>query len=81
MARPVAFVGVMSYSIYLWQQVFLNRTSDALFTSFPTNIGLVLVLAALSYFAVERPFLRLRPMAEARLLGRSTKPRRSPEPR
>ena len=26
--RPVAFLGTMSYSLYVWQQMFLNRFVD-----------------------------------------------------
>ncbi|HET9877873.1 MAG TPA: acyltransferase [Candidatus Limnocylindria bacterium] len=67
--RPIAFVGVLSYSIYLWQQVFLNRSSSAEFNAFPLNIVLALSVAVASYFLVERPVLRLRPAVEARLFG------------
>ncbi len=53
-------IGVLSYSLYLWQQPFLNRSSAAWYTAFPVNLMLALSLAAVSYFGVERPFLRLR---------------------
>jgi peptidoglycan/LPS O-acetylase OafA/YrhL len=65
-ARPVAFLGVLSYSLYLWQQPFLNRHADAPFTEFPQNLALAFAAALLSYFLVERPLLGLR-----RRLGRS----------
>ena len=39
-ARPVAFVGVLSYSLYLWQQPFLNRHSGSWISSFPVNLAL-----------------------------------------
>jgi peptidoglycan/LPS O-acetylase OafA/YrhL len=53
-------VGVLSYSLYLWQQPFLNRESNSSLCAFPLNIVLVSVMAVLSYLLVERPFLRLR---------------------
>jgi len=58
--RPVAFVGVMSYSLYLWPQLFLNRHSGALVHQFPLNVLLAVAAALASYYLVERPFLRLR---------------------
>lgn len=62
-------VGTLSYSIYVWQQLFLNRTSTSLFAMFPANIMLVLAAAVASYYLVERPFLQLRPKLEARWFG------------
>src|SRR5574337_323066 len=57
---PVAFLGVLSYSLYLWQQPFINRHSDAWINAFPQNVVLAFIAALLSYFLVERAFLRLR---------------------
>lgn len=59
-ARPVAWVGRLSYSLYLWQQLFLCRHHATWFTSFPTNLLLVFLAATLSYYLVEQPLLRLR---------------------
>jgi peptidoglycan/LPS O-acetylase OafA/YrhL len=53
-------VGLLSYSIYLWQQPFLNPHSEQWYTQSPVNIGLVAVLATASYLLVERPLLRLK---------------------
>lgn len=58
--KPVAFLGVLSYSLYLWQQPFLNRHSDAWVNAFPQNLVLAFGAALLSYFVVERAFLGLR---------------------
>jgi len=69
--RAVALVGVWSYSIYLWQQLVLNRkVQDSIFTAFPLNLILAFVLAATSYYLVERPALRLRQRLETRLFPR-----------
>ncbi len=59
---PVAFVGVLSYSLYLWQQPFLNtfEPADRAWTRFPANLALAVGAALLSYYLVERPFLRWR---------------------
>jgi peptidoglycan/LPS O-acetylase OafA/YrhL len=73
---PLTFVGTASYSLYLWQQLFLNRTSDAAAAAFPLNLALACAAAMVSYYFVEQPALRLRrrlehgrrrPVAEARL--------------
>jgi peptidoglycan/LPS O-acetylase OafA/YrhL len=64
--RPVAFVGVLSYSLYLWQQLFLNRNSTAWINAFPQNLVLAIAAALASYFLLEKPFLKLR----TRLRGR-----------
>jgi len=57
---PLTFIGVMSYSIYLWQQIFLNRDSASVLCAFPLNILLVAACALGSYYIVERPALALR---------------------
>jgi peptidoglycan/LPS O-acetylase OafA/YrhL len=69
-ARPLVWIGTLSYSIYLWQQVFLNRHATAWINVFPLNVALALAVAALSYYAIERPFLQLR----VRLFGRPRRP-------
>jgi peptidoglycan/LPS O-acetylase OafA/YrhL len=58
--KPVAFIGVLSYSLYLWQQPFLNRDGHHSWNAFPWNVALAFVAALASYYVVERPFLALR---------------------
>jgi peptidoglycan/LPS O-acetylase OafA/YrhL len=62
-SAPMVFVGVLSYSLYLWQQPFLTWSRNAL-QSFPLNVALALAAACGSYYLVERPFLRLRKRLE-----------------
>ena len=62
-------IGMMSYSIYLWQQIFLNPTSSAWVARFPMNLVLTGVAALGSYYLVERPSLDLRKRLETRWLG------------
>jgi peptidoglycan/LPS O-acetylase OafA/YrhL len=71
-ASPVAAVGVVSYSIYLWQEPFLFVSHSAWWQTPPANIGLTLLAATASYFLVERPFLRLRARWEPRLFGKAS---------
>jgi Predicted acyltransferases len=57
---PVVFLGVLSYSLYLWQSPFFDHRSNAWTNAFPQNLMLVFLAALLSYFLIERPLLRLR---------------------
>ena len=71
-SRSLVYIGGLSYSIYLWQQPFLNRQSRTWWTSFPVNFMLAITFAILSYYLVERPGLRLRQEVEARFRRRHT---------
>jgi peptidoglycan/LPS O-acetylase OafA/YrhL len=66
-ATSVVFVGTMSYSLYLWQQIFLNRSSANSISTFPLNLVLAVTAAVASYYLVERPSLRLRRRLEKRV--------------
>ncbi len=58
--RVVVWIGVLSYSLYLWQEPFLNRAETSWWTAFPQNLLLAMIAASLSHYLVERPFLRMR---------------------
>src|ERR1017187_2647082 len=58
--KPIAFVGLLSYSLYLWQQLFLNRNSAAWVNAFPQNLVFAAAAALGSYFLLEKPLLKLR---------------------
>jgi peptidoglycan/LPS O-acetylase OafA/YrhL len=58
--RPLVWVGLLSYSLYLWQQFFLNRHSEWAICSFPVNLLLALAAASASYYMLERPLNGLR---------------------
>lgn len=69
--RLVARVGVLSYSLYLWQQPLLSPEWHWSLSSLPAVVGFALLLAWASQRWVEAPFLALR----ARLrLGQSPAP-------
>jgi len=59
-SSPVMWLGGISYSLYLWQQLFLDRWSSEPWAAFPLNLVLSLMLAAVSYYLVEKPGLKLR---------------------
>ncbi len=54
-------IGVISYSLYLWQQIFTRENSAPFF---PWNLLPILICAELSYWLVERPSFRLRDRLE-----------------
>jgi peptidoglycan/LPS O-acetylase OafA/YrhL len=58
-------IGVLSYSIYIWQQLFCSKPETfglgpVWWMGFPGWIGAVLVVSFVSYYGLESPFLRLR---------------------
>jgi peptidoglycan/LPS O-acetylase OafA/YrhL len=69
-SRSTVFIGVMSYSIYLWQQVFLNRSSVSVISQFPLNLLLVGIASLASYYLIERPALGFRHRIEKKLFVR-----------
>jgi len=77
-ARAAVGLGTLSYSLYLWQQPFLNRQSTALFAQFPLNLVLAVIAALLSYFVIERPALQI---SAARIKRRARTSYREPNGR
>jgi len=59
-SRILVSIGVLSYSLYLWQQLFLNPGNTSVTGRFPLNLLCVAAAATLSYYVVERPFLQYR---------------------
>ncbi|MDP9174305.1 MAG: acyltransferase [Planctomycetota bacterium] len=67
--RPFIVVGSLSYSLYLWQQLFIDPTHLSWYSRWPVNVVLVMMAAGVSYVLVERPFLSLRARLERKHLG------------
>ena len=59
-SKPMVYIVVLSYSLYLWQQPFLNPARNHWICEFPANILIVFALALCSYHFTERPFLALK---------------------
>jgi peptidoglycan/LPS O-acetylase OafA/YrhL len=59
-SRWLMQLGVLSYSAYLWQQIFLNRKEPSWYTAFPLNIVFAFTAAWLSFKLVEMPMLTVR---------------------
>lgn len=60
--RPVAFIGTISYSIYLWHMLALKLVKDVLADAGGFLITLIatLILSTISYYLIERTFLRFK---------------------
>ena len=56
--KTVVWLGTLSYSLYLWQEPFLNSFSQAWFTHWPINLLLAFGCALLSFYLIERPMHR-----------------------
>lgn len=71
--RPVYFLGMISYSLYLWHFVVMQQlqmlAGDA-YTSWPPmmrfsiSLILVLIVSSASYFLIEKRFVKFRSFAE-----------------
>jgi peptidoglycan/LPS O-acetylase OafA/YrhL len=57
--KPLAFIGVLSYSLYLWQQPLLDYR-DGVHHTIAVSLAATFALALASYYFVEKPFLRLK---------------------
>ena len=56
---PLRYVGRLSYSLYLWQQLFLSWNDAKLpWQHLPVNVALAVACALASYYVVERPLIR-----------------------
>jgi len=62
---PLVAIGRASYSIYLWQQPFLDRYAPGLPSTFPENLIALALTAAAAYFLIEKPSLIARASLQA----------------
>jgi len=65
-SRPLVWVGLISYSLYAWQQLFFFGFRASWLRSLPAKWVGAFTVACLSYFLVERWSLRVRQRFTAR---------------
>jgi peptidoglycan/LPS O-acetylase OafA/YrhL len=53
-------IGVLSYSLYIWQMLFLHEGNQTFSSRFPINLVAITACALISYYCIESPALRLR---------------------
>ena len=58
-SKPLNYIGILSYNIYLWQQIF---TSSLIVGKklFPYNLIFIAICSLLSFYLIEKPFLKLK---------------------
>jgi len=73
-SRPLAWIGHVSYSLYLWQQLFLPHATVPMLLPriqvLPFNVALAFLVAWLSYVFVEQPAMRVGKILQQRRLAR-----------
>ncbi len=73
-ARPMAAIGALSYSLYLWQQPFFDPKSWLPMCHWPRNVAYALGSAVASYVFIERPFLGWKRRLDRRRPGAVPRP-------
>jgi peptidoglycan/LPS O-acetylase OafA/YrhL len=63
-SKPLRYIGRISYSLYLWQQLFMTsnfygRRPLGMLEVWPINILMSFACAILSYYVIEKPIIRL----------------------
>ncbi|MBK9035848.1 MAG: acyltransferase [Myxococcales bacterium] len=64
--RPLVWVGTLSYSLYLWQEPFLDHNQRSFANAYPLNLVLACLCAVTSYYLIEKPVLDWRGRVAAR---------------
>ena len=59
------YLGKLSYSLYIWQQLFFSSTIG-LWGLFPLNIVCIVAVSVFSYHLIEKPFLKIKSRYEVK---------------
>lgn len=71
-SAPMVYLGTMSYSIYLWQQLFFDK-SDLIWTKFPLNFIGLAVMSLISYYFIEKSAHFFRQRLEPKIFEQNPK--------
>jgi len=63
--KVIVHIGILSYSIYIWQQFFFIGELKGFWRTFPYNIAVIYPVSLGSYYLWERPFLSLKKLFSA----------------
>jgi peptidoglycan/LPS O-acetylase OafA/YrhL len=72
---PLRYIGRLSYSLYLWQQLFFVShygsvsSGMSMVQHWPLSLALTIGMAMLSYYCVEQPCIRIGHRTASRRLG------------
>jgi peptidoglycan/LPS O-acetylase OafA/YrhL len=58
--KIIVHIGILSYSIYVWQQFFILGSPVVWYRIWPFNMLIIYLVALASYYLIERPFLVIR---------------------
>jgi peptidoglycan/LPS O-acetylase OafA/YrhL len=58
--KVLNIIGILSYSIYIWQELFLSNDTRFPLAKYPVNLVFLVVIPCLSYFYYEKYFLKLK---------------------
>ncbi|MEH2191975.1 MAG: acyltransferase [Nostoc sp.] len=56
----IVYIGKISYSLYIWQQLFLTNDNTTISGIFPYNVGFSFLAGLASYYLIEKPCLKLK---------------------
>lgn len=56
----ISHLGIASYSLYVWQQLFLTDKNDLWINKFPQNILVAITVGMASHLLAEKPILKLK---------------------
>ncbi|WP_425562822.1 acyltransferase family protein [Mucilaginibacter panaciglaebae] len=66
-SKLLSTIGILSYSIYIWQQPFLSNDKNLPLSMFPYNFIFLLITPVVSYYCFEKYFLKLKQSFHKRL--------------
>lgn len=58
--KAVVHIGILSYSIYIWQQFFFIGEVKGIWRTFPYNLLAIYGVSLASYYLFEKPFLKIK---------------------